>query len=315
MAAEQNGSIALALESGGTKLVAAIAAPDGTLLNRIVERRKPGQEAVDTLRQLESMGKRLVGSRALLAVGFGFGGTVIRSTGEPAACFHESGWEDLSARTFLETAFDVPVFIENDCCVAALAEALIGWKMIRGTFFYATVGTGIGSGIVHNGRLLQLGDAGEGEIGHVQVDPDGPVCGCGLSGCLETLCSGPGLLNLSERIIGERLDGPHLMRGFASGSPAETEVVHAAASYMAGVLACVVNLFSPQLIVLGGGVLQENEPYLRLIEHLTRERAFPPFARSRLHFERCRLQTDVVCQGAALLALQGLGMLETFKNI
>lgn len=275
----------------------------------------PGQTALDTLCQLKSMGKRLIGDGPLRAVGFGFGGTVIRSTGEPAACFHEEGWEGLSARAYLQAAFEVPVFIENDCSVAALAEALVGWRMDRGTFFYATVGTGIGSGIVHNGKLLQLGDAGEGEIGHVQVEPDGPACGCGLKGCLETLCSGPGLANLSQRIVGERLEGPRLMSGFASGSPAETEVVHAAASYMAAVLAGVVNLLNPELIVLGGGVVQENEPYLRLIEQRTRERAFPQFAGSGLRFACCRLKTDVVCQGAALLALQGVSMLETSTDI
>lgn len=300
----------LCLESGGTKLVAAIANDNGTLLDREIRNRNPDQDARETLQCLVEAGKGLLGNITPKAVGFGFGGTVQRSTGEPLLCFHEAGWENAGARQFLMESFHSPVFIENDCNLAALAEACVGHKILKGAVFYITVGTGIGGGIVHNGRLLKTGDYGEGEIGHVVVDSSGPTCPCGNRGCLESLCSGPGLSVLSEITIGKQLDSRQIMEGLKEGRPEELRVASAAADLFSRALGPVISILSPCAIIFGGGVMFGNSCFLDLVRTKVLEKVFPVFLRQPPRFLLSNLQESVVCQGAAIYAVQELRQLE-----
>src|SRR5690606_10340857 len=100
----------------------------------------------------------------------------------------------------------VPAAIENDCKLAALAEAVLGAGRGADTVFYVTIGTGIGGGLVHRGELVALSPLGEAEIGHVIVDPDGPECACGNRGCLEALCAGPSLPRLAPGLAATSQD-------------------------------------------------------------------------------------------------------------
>lgn len=300
----------LCFESGGTKLVAALADSDCRLVDRQISYRRPDQDARETLSQLKEMGSTLVEGKRIAAVGFGFGGTVRRSDGQPLDCYHESGWEDLEVRQSMGSAFSVPVFIENDCNLAALAEARACGPDFDGTLFYVTVGTGIGGGLVRNGRLLELGELGEGEIGHLVVDPDGFECPCGNRGCLETICSGPGLSNLATRLIGRPVDAPSLMKGFFNDEEEATRVVERAAEYLGGAIAAAATLLSPDVVVMGGGVMQGNEVFLKLIQAQASISLFPPFREKGIRFQLSRLKEDVVCQGAAILARYSLDALE-----
>lgn len=301
----------LCLESGGTKLVAALADESAELLERRIEMREPGQTAETTLRQLFRMGKGLSQNLELAGVSLGFGGTVDRTRTSPTLCYHESGWDQLDAREFLSEAFRVPIFIENDCNLAALAEFRFGTPGPVETLLYVTVGTGIGGGIVHRGKLLQLGNLGEAEIGHIVVEPEGPECPCGNRGCLETLCSGPGLETLALRITGRRMAAKRIMADFKAGEELSDRICSAGAKYMAEALAPAINLLSPDTIIFGGGVMSENERYLSKIRHETLLKVFPPFRPAcSKRFLLSSLREDVVCQGAATFALQRLRELE-----
>ncbi len=296
----------LCLESGGTKLVAATADGAGRLGPLLKRYRHEGQQARETIDQLVDMGSELLQatSEGIESVSFGFGGTVKRSPGRPWACFHESGWNAVDARERLEKAFGVPVLIENDCNLAALGEAHFGaGKDCPGTLLYLTLGTGIGGGIVQGGRLLELGELGEAEIGHLVVEPDGPPCPCGNRGCLETLCSGPGLSSLSERLLGRPIDSRSLVCGFHKGDPDCCRVLEQAAKYLGTALGAAMNILQPQLVVLGGGVMLDNTAFLELIERRTRDCVFPLF-RGHSQFCLSSLGETVVCQGAAVYALQ-----------
>lgn len=305
----------LCFESGGTKLVAGLADAEGKLFQRKVIYRNPGQAAEETVVRLCELGLALLKEGPPVhAVGFGFGGGVRRSDQRPLLCFHEDGWGELDACGIFRETFKVPVFIENDCNLAALAEALVGFRAVQGTLLYLTLGTGIGAGIVHNGKLLQLGDLGEAEIGHFVVDPSGPECGCGNRGCLEMLCSGPGLANLSRIVSGASIDAKNLMKRFRESEPEATVIVRRAAQYMALALGPTINLLVPNIIVLGGGVMTDNTSFLGLIQNETLKLVFPPFRKTPPLFHLSRLKEDVVCQGAALYALQQLRELEPLKK-
>ncbi|RPI22043.1 MAG: ROK family protein [Acidobacteria bacterium] len=295
----------ICLESGGTKLVTAVAESGGELRTVARRYRRPDQDALNTLTDLVEMGRELVGSEPVEAVSYGFGGTVRRADQHPGPCFHESGWENIDAPRYLQEAFQAPVFIENDCNLAALGEAHFGAGETRGTLFYATIGTGIGGGIVHRGRLLQSGALGEAEIGHIVVDETGPECPCGNRGCLESLCSGPALSRLASRMLGTTLDTRTLMERFRKRDPAASRVVDQAAGYLGKVFGLTINLLAPQTIVIGGGVMTDNQAFLELIAARTEAYVFP-FFRHRTRFFLSALGENVVCRGAAVYAIQRL---------
>jgi glucokinase len=266
--------------------------------------------AAETLSTLIKLGRELASGSSLEAVGFGFGGTVRRSSQTPAYCFHEPGWQDVNARKQLEDAFGVPVFIENDCNVAALAEAWADSRVEEIVLLYVTVGTGIGAGLVDRGRLLRLGEWGEVEIGHVVVTDEAVKCPCGNSGCLESVCSGPGLSALAGRRLAVSWDAPTLMNRFRRGEQAALSVVQEAAQLMSRALSATVTLLAPDTVVLGGGVMTDNLPYLELLRARTTARVFPQFEPNTIDFRLSSLGEEVVCRGAALFALQQLGRLE-----
>ena len=296
----------LCFESGGTKLVAAVADRTGRVLERIIEPRKPEQQAGETLAVLAAMGRRLSRHRSLDAIGFGFGGTVRRTDGRPLHCYHEEGWGEIDAASVLQDQLGLPVYIENDCNLAALAEAWAVEGGPPGCLFYVTLGTGVGGGAVRAGNLVRLGDVGEAEIGHLVVDPTGFPCPCGNRGCLEMYCSGPGIEQLAESLLGERIGARRVMEGFRRGEQNALRVASRSADYLALGLAACVNLFAAEHVILGGGVMSDNQPYLDLVRQKTLPMIFPPFRKTLREIGPSRCGTDVVCRGAALYAAQNL---------
>jgi len=299
----------LSFESGGTKLGAALADDHGCLLKHLIEPRPPGQTASGTLAQLIRMGSELAEASPIDAVGFGFGGTVRRSDGRPTFCFHEEGWGDLDAVRIFADRFQVPVFIENDCNVAALAEAWSVDDPPAPSLFYVTLGTGIGGGMTTSGHLVRLGEDGEAEIGHVVVEPDGVPCPCGNCGCLEMYCSGPGLETLAKLISGHPISGKAIMEGFRKGRAQESRIAEKAADYLGRALGAAINLMAPEEVVMGGGVMSHNRAFLDLVRSRTEPFIFPPFRNRLKGFSLSRAGQAVVCRGAALYALSSLGKL------
>lgn len=316
----------LVFETGGTKLVAGIAGSDLRIGRTEILYRSPQDRAPQSLARLIEAGKKLLregehaGTR-FRAIGFGFGGTVDRSTGEPHNCLHEEGWEDLNVVETLKAEFQLPVAVENDCKLAALAEAHFGAGRGARTVFYVTLGTGVGGGIVSNGRIQALGDLGEAEIGHVVVAPDGPPCWCGGRGCVEAVCSGPGMSRLAGWIAdespslwatsklrrdtesAEKVSSKQLMAQRQAGDAFAAEVVDRSAGYLATALGAAINLISPQVVVVGGGVGAGNPPFLELVA----EKVHPlvvVFFRDRYRIAPSELREQVVTQGAAILAAQ-----------
>ncbi|MBI1352996.1 MAG: ROK family protein [Acidobacteria bacterium] len=304
-ATDANGPIRyLALETGGTKLVAGLAGPDGVLLETRVLRRGASDQAADSLARLVDVSRGLLGGARPQAVGFGYGGGVHRARRQPLECFHESGWDAVDPVRTLEEAFQAPVYMENDCKVAALAEAVLGAGQGARTVLYLTLGTGVGGGLVRDGRIVELSDHGEAEIGHLQVEPDGPPCPCGRQGCLEALCSGPGLAGLAREAGLADPTGPALMEAWRNGDSAATRQVERAADGLAAALGAAMTLLAPQAIVIGGGVGAANPDFIRLASERAKHR-FSSYFQSFFKVVPAALGEAVVTQGAALLAARG----------
>jgi glucokinase len=313
----------LGLECGGTKSVATLADADGNVVLSKRGRRNPSARADETVAGLISLGFAVLAEakqdrETLSAVGFGFGGTVNRNQNRPVLNLHEAGWETLDATQQLQAAFGVPVFCENDCNVAALAEALLGAGSAEGVTFYITVGSGIGGGIVHDGHILECSPFGEAEIGHIVIEENGPLCGCGNRGCLESICSGWGLAAMAER-LSTQFTGTSAFAGRLPALP-KTEVARELfAAYQEGDLlaqtcveqfctamgkasAIVMNLLSPRAIVFGGGVMCQQWLPQAIKERTQGQVA--PYLQQPCRFETARLGEQAVSLGAILYAGQ-----------
>jgi glucokinase len=316
----------LVFETGGTKLVAGVAGSDCRILETRILYRDAADRAPKSLQRLVEAGRELKteyerqGGK-IQAAGFGFGGIVRRSTRDPFLCLHEQGWEEVRVVETLEREFGVPVAVENDCKLAALAEAHFGAGVGSRTVFYMTIGTGVGGGIVRDGRIQQMSDIGEAEIGHVVVLPDGPPCWCGGRGCVESICSGPGIRQLAGYVAahdvalwkasvlaGKHKEAQHatskeILEAWQERDRFACKVVETAASHLATAIAAAVNLLVPDVFIVGGGVGAGNEQFLDLVAGITRPRVVAYF-RETFRMVPSALREQVVTQGAAILASQ-----------
>ena len=314
----------LAFETGGTKLVAGLAGSDGKLHTTTSIRRAPSARAANSFARIVAAAEQMLSesqlATGLRAIGFGFGGTVRRSANSPHICLHEDGWEEVNVAAELEGRFGAPVVVENDCKLAALAEAHFGAGVGARSVFYVTLGTGVGGGYVLEGRIQRFGDLGEAEIGHIVVDESGPECCCGNKGCVEAHCSGPGLANLATALARSSYEswkssvlfsdtGPtgissvHVIQAWEAGDKFASEVMGVSANRLARALGATINLLVPERVVIGGGLGTATPRLLELIRDQTHGYVVPYF---RETYEICpsRLRESVVTQGAAILARQ-----------
>lgn len=316
----------LAFETGGTKLVAGVAGADGVLIETRIITREHHDAAPRSLSRLIEAGQALREAHEakglnFRGVGFGYGGQMRRRSQRVMTCFHEAGWEELDVQAELQRAYALPCVIENDCKLAALAEARMGAGAGYRTVFYITIGTGIGGGIVRDGHIVDFGDAGEAEVGHLVVMPhDGFDCPCGNKGCLETIAAGPGMAVFAKKLAKDhagqwqgnaiaqraihdkRFTAKDLMAGYEQGDLFAGVTMRVVATFIGQALGAVGQLINPDVIVVGGGVGSSSERYLKLIEEMTRPFIMPNL-RDHCAFTRTALRENVVTQGAALLAM------------
>ncbi len=196
-------------------------------------------------------------------------------------------WRGVAIRDFLSPRIGCPVYLLNDVRTATLGELCFGHGRTAETMVFFAVGTGIGGGVVINGKL-HLGPLGAaGELGHHIILPDGPRCGCGNRGCLEALASGPAIVaegvrlmqigmapKLHEMVGGEasRVTTKVMAEAAQAGDEAVAEAIERAAAYLGIAAVNVVVTLHPDLIVLGGGVAQMGELLREPVERTIRTR-------------------------------------------
>lgn len=260
----------IGVDVGGTKIAGGVVGPDGSLIARSELPTESEQPAAIVAAVLKVVRELRATAPAATAVGCGAAGLVDSSAGIILGAPNLS-YRNLALRALVEEHAGLPVVIDNDANVAALGEAAYGAGTGGGDQVMVTVGTGVGGGIIIGGDIYR-GHHGLGaELGHIVVDPNGPVCGCGNRGCLEALSSGTAL----GRMARERIDGntESLVLKLAGGDPESITgaiVGQAAVEADAFALACLrdlgwwlgvglasfVNIFDPGIVVVGGGVTE-----------------------------------------------------------
>lgn len=317
--------VVLSLDIGGTKLAVGVVTADGEVHGLVIEptRRWEGPDAV--IARLFELGHRAVAAagldRPVDAVGISCGGPLDSSTGVLISPPHLPGWLDVPLGSMARDEFGVPAFLENDATAAALGEHRFGAARGVRTMIYLTISTGVGGGAVIDGRLHRGAAGNGGELGHLMVRPGGRPCTCGRRGCLEAYVSGT---NIADRAV-EGLRGGRVS---PDGSPSSLAAIEqptaadVAAAALAGdeyaravwtettdvlgqALTDLVNVFEPELVVLGGGVTRSGAMLLDPVAEAVARDAMPPAAKAA----RVVLAGlgDVVCVvGAGVVALDAL---------
>ena len=258
------------VDLGGTKCLA-VAFEGGKVVD---ERRVPtpvGEAAV--LDTLAGVALSVIDGSEVLGVGVGVPGLVDRD-GVLRFAPNLPGVVDLAIREELETRLGVPVRVDNDATCAVWGERQAGAAKGYDDVILATLGTGIGGGIVAGGTLLRGANGFAGEIGHMIVDPEGPPCPCGQRGCWERYASGGGLGRLAEQAVAQgragrvlalaggdpaQVRGEHVTAAAAEGDAEARAVLAELGSWVALGLVNLANAFDPQAFVLGGGLVAAGE--------------------------------------------------------
>jgi glucokinase len=241
------GPTAVGVDVGATKAAAVLIAPDASVLAReIVE--TPAADVPGVLAAMHDVAEAVI-ERSAVAIGVGAAGMVELGTGRMRYA-PNIAWRDVDLHPPL-APFGLPTFIDNDCTAATVAELLIGAGRGVGHFLYVGVGTGIGGGIVSDGRVQRGAHGFAGEIGHIVVEPGGPVCGCGNHGCWETVASGSAVTRLGHERMG--VDGYGVVDAARRGDATALAILADVGARLGEGIAGLVNVLDPELVIVGGG--------------------------------------------------------------
>lgn len=307
----------LALDFGGTKLSAGLAVSGE---RRWRARRQvfspPSADARYDFETMVSLSHDLLAGAAPAAIGVSFGGPVRAAEGLVLLSHHVPGWEKIPLREWLEAQFGAPAAVDNDANVGALGEWRFGAGQGCRSLLYVTVSTGIGGGWVLEGRIYHGADSLAGEIGHMTVQPGGPVCTCGRRGCLEAVAAGPAIARRArERLAAELQKGEilrqlvggeigavtaqHVSQAAEAGDELAQQVLEEAARALGFGIGCAIALMNPERVVVGGGVAKSGERYFEAVRAAARENVLPGM---RVDIVPAMLGDDAPLWGAIALA-------------
>ncbi|HEY5195989.1 MAG TPA: ROK family transcriptional regulator [Solirubrobacteraceae bacterium] len=223
----------------------------------------------------EVLGLERIDSEELIGIGLGLPGPIHLSSGKVGLSAILPGWVGLTVADEMSRRLGVPVHVDNDANLAALAELRWGAGRNHETLAYLKVSTGIGAGLVVDGRLFRGVGGTAGEIGHMMVDEQGPVCRCGSRGCLETVAGARAIVDLLKPSFGPDLTIDGVLERAQQGDPACRRVITAAGFRLGDCLAIVCNILNPSLIVVGGTLAAARNLVLDPMRTAVHRRAIP----------------------------------------
>jgi predicted NBD/HSP70 family sugar kinase len=250
--------------------------------------------------------------RDVIGAGVGVPAPVDGRTGIVGSSPIVPAWAGVDIRREAARRFGVDVEVDNDANLEALAEATVGEGRAHADLVYVKLSAGIGAGLVLAGELCR-GSAGfAGEIGHIQVRPDGPVCRCGNRGCLETVASTGALLALLRPIHGDDLTLEELIELSRDGDDATVRVIHDAGRAVGRVLADICNTINPGVVVVGGDLSPAGEPLVFGIREAIDRYALPAAANA-VAVTRGALGERAALVGALTLAISDTERLPSMR--
>ncbi len=283
----------IGIDIGGTNVKIALVDKNGTILysNTIPTRSEMGYEyTVNNIKQgiSDLMAETKSTKTNVEGIGFGFPGQIDYQNGIVKLLPNIPGWVEVPISEIMEKEFGITTKIDNDVRCASLGELNYGAGVGCQNLICITVGTGIGSGLIVNGKLVRGASNAAGELGHIKLTyQGGPLCGCGDYGCLEAYASGPAIVAMAEEYIkgGKSTKyrelanpdiTPYLVAEAAKmGDNVAKRIFNIMGEYIGTGLASAVNLLNPEKIIIGGGVAESGDLLLNPIKETLAKRAMP----------------------------------------
>jgi len=313
----------LGVDLGGTKILTAVTNSQGKMLSRdhsITPAQKGHEAVIQSI--LESAHRALeeanIAISEIFAIGIGAAGISNPEAGILFTSPNLPGWQNVPLRDIIQSKLGKKAFLINDANAAALGEFYFGAARGARNFIYITLGTGIGGGIVIDGKIYTGAIGAAGEVGHMTIDDNGSICNCGNRGCWEMLASGTALAREAKHRIEEGARTSILEYADGDIEKVTAQVIHSAAEqgdslakeliartgYYVGVgLVNLINIFNPELIVIGGGLSNIGDMLLEPAFKTAGERAYKE-AFQAVRFASAELGRNSGVLGAAAFALQ-----------
>jgi glucokinase len=301
----------VAVDIGGTHIRVAVYEPD-SITPIAHERTRSLATEPGVYDRLEQAVEALWPKGKVRAIGIASPGPLDPHTGTILATPNIPEWKNFPVAPKLSQHFGVPVYLDNDANMAGLAEWQYGAGKGHQDLVYLTISTGIGGGVISSGCLLQGYHGMGAELGHMIIDPDGPPCGCGKRGHVESFCSGPSI----ARYVNEQIQAGQTSTLQAQPNLAPAQIAEAAragdalaisaferAGYYLGIaVANYLAIFDPSIVIFGGGVSQVGDLLFKPFEESLRKHTFHPHYLDNLAITKAALGDDAGLLGALALA-------------
>ncbi len=318
----------LAIDLGGTKILTALVSPQGEVVTRKLFPTDAQAGPDDVInRALSSLEQVLyqasLNTTGIEGIGIAVAGPLDISRGIVTTSPHLPGWDNVPLRDIIKQKFNVPSFLIHDASASALAEYRFGAGKGTKDMLYITISTGIGGGIITGGKLYVGTSGTAGEIGHMTIVTNGPQCTCGNRGCWEMFASGTALAREAKKRINEGAQSSilKLAAGNIENITAKTvsdaaedgdalalELVEQLGVYFGIGLANLINIFNPEMIVIGGGLSKMGSLLLAPAYRTAAERAFP-ISMEKASIVSSKLSDDAGVIGAATYVIDRIAEL------
>ncbi|RAV18582.1 ROK family protein [Paenibacillus contaminans] len=276
---------AIGVDVGGTKTNVGIMNRNGDVLASVrVATQLPGRTVVDQVKAgIDEVMERfavLQPGGTLRGIGVGTAGQVDCASGSIRfASELIPGYTGTPVKKLLEEAYGLPVYVDNDVNVLALTEKYIGAAKNAKHVICIALGTGVGGAVMTDGKVVHGAWGGAGEIGHMTVDFNGPVCICGNRGCLEQYVSGTSIgrrmqeLLVAEGRPDEAVSARDVVERWLAGDAGATAIMNETVAALGGAIASLIHIFNPEVVVIGGGVAEAGEPLFAKLREEVASRA------------------------------------------
>lgn len=306
----------IGVDLGGTKIYTALATGDGEILKETIvptEASKGHEQIVDKIKDSIKFVADGRDMSEIKAIGIGSPGPLEVKKGiiaEPP----NLPFRNYNIVSELKGEFGVPVFLDNDANAATLAEHAFGAGVGTENMVFITASTGVGGGAVLNGKIYRGSTSNALELGHTTVKYDGPVCGCGNRGCVESLASGTAISKFANKRLNgntsslasyEEVTAKEVFEEAVKGDLLASQVVKESIGYLGVAVANAANAFDPDMIVLGGGVINGGEIIFDIINEEMKERCLNTI------LENCKVVPAKLGGKAGVLGAIALAIVES----
>ncbi|MDK2990829.1 MAG: glucokinase [Clostridiales bacterium] len=291
----------IGLDIGGTKLAAILGTSDGRILKKLKLPSEADKGPEQMLDKLTAMAQQLMGPE-VVAIGISCGGPLDSRRGIVMSPPNLPGWDNVHIVDIMSQRFGIPAYLQNDANACVLAEHRFGAGVGCDNMVFLTFGTGMGAGLILDGRLYSGITDTAGEVGHIRLAPDGPV-GYGKAGSFEGFCSGGGIAKLAAQMIkdsikngktvafcptveqADSITAEDVGKAAAVGDPLATEILKISGKYLGYGLSIIIDILNPERIIIGSIFARCRDILQPEAEKVIEEEALPIAAR------RCSIMT------------------------